>query len=253
MTSRTCVLLCAMLMALVPAAAAAQFQLLAPPDGAEISAAPIFEWQPGAYGAFLFYSVFAYDIGGWQLYYPASFWVAAPNLDMPTSWWDALAAGDATSPSYWAVVAVDVSSGTFAIAGPWSFVKQGVDLSGTWTEEESYPPSGIWPAVWEITQTGTHLDLIATRPQADTVDGTGSVDGMTITLTHPCYGNCGDCFYAFTGTIDPGEQSLAGEVSYNCPGAPPISGTWNAWRQDPASRCHVIEPGTGLPANPGAR
>ena len=94
------------------------FELLSPANGSGILSAPSFSWSSGGFDAFLFISVFYYDLGYWSGYYPVKFWLLDPGFAMPSTWWDKI--GQDT-PCYWAVLGVNTSTLEWEVAGPWSF------------------------------------------------------------------------------------------------------------------------------------
>jgi hypothetical protein len=100
-----------------------RLQLLAPANGTNLSSPASFQWTEGASDAYLFLSIFYYDLGFWAEYYPYYFGLITTGFDMPSPWWDLL--GEDTA-CWWLVVGYDTSSGTFGeMAGPWYFQKAG--------------------------------------------------------------------------------------------------------------------------------
>jgi hypothetical protein len=94
------------------------FALFAPENGLQLTTPPTFEWSPGIYDVFLFYSVFPYLGYG---YYPVHFWLLDISLPMPSTWWNAI---DPGVPCYWAVLGIDTVSKQRKVAGPWTFTKE---------------------------------------------------------------------------------------------------------------------------------
>jgi hypothetical protein len=112
-------LACTLVIAFLAPAAHGQVNLLTPPDGAAVSDPPAFSWS-GPFDAWLFISVFYYDITGvYTGYFPAQFWLFDPGFAMPGSWWDSVGEGNT---NFWAVLGVDQATGGFGVS----------DL-GTWT------------------------------------------------------------------------------------------------------------------------
>jgi len=111
-------LLCTLALLLYPALAGAQFELLLPPSGADVTSPPTFEWAAGEYDVFSLYSVFYYEGFG---YYPLLIgWYPIASLPLTQGWWDAIAVD---VPNYWAVIGLSVYPLAFEIAGAWSFYK----------------------------------------------------------------------------------------------------------------------------------
>jgi hypothetical protein len=100
---------CLLVLAVVPLAVHGQVALNSPPDGADISTPPpTFSWS-GPYDAWLFISVFYYDIAGtYTGYYPVHFWLLANGFPMPGDWWDKIGAGEL---NYWFVLGVEQATG----------------------------------------------------------------------------------------------------------------------------------------------
>ncbi len=105
---------------LVLPAADAQVTLQSPANRANLSSPPSFSWS-GQYDAWLFVSLFYYDIPGTITdYYPALFWLAAERFDMPTSWWDPIGVGE---PNYWLVFGYNETTGQLAFSQLRAFTK----------------------------------------------------------------------------------------------------------------------------------
>ena len=103
---------------LLATTAFAQVDLVSPPDGAALTEAPEFGWA-AQYEYYHFYSVFYYDLGVWQGYYPADFWTTVNGFPMPTGWWDNVGL-DTTC--YWAVLGANVT-GQWAVSDVYTFTK----------------------------------------------------------------------------------------------------------------------------------
>jgi len=95
--------------------------LVAPEDGISASTPPTFSWT-GPFDAYLFYSVFRYDLGYWSGYHPVYFWMRNTSFTMSSTWWNKI---DGSRPSYWAVCGYD---GGLNCTGARSFTK---GVSGT--------------------------------------------------------------------------------------------------------------------------
>ena len=120
-TSFKMLLVCTLVLGLIPAAVNGQVNLLSPPNGAVLSDPPSFSWA-GPYDAWLFFSVFYYDIVGvYTGYFPVSFWLLDTGFPMPdASWWDLI--GEA-EPNFWAVLGVDQATGANSVSEVWTFTK----------------------------------------------------------------------------------------------------------------------------------
>ena len=103
---------------LVPSFAWSQLVLESPPDGAEISSPPTFEWSPGDYQYFRFYSAFAYT---GHDYVPLFLqWHPSTSLTMPLEWWQGIAVD---VPNYWLVIGINIFTLDHEIVGPFTFTK----------------------------------------------------------------------------------------------------------------------------------
>ena len=104
-------------------ASAADFALLAPPNGSEASSAPTFSWEAGDYDLFLFYSVFNYSFG----YHVIPLWWLDEPLPMPEPWWDILTDN---VPHLWLVIAVNSSTLATEVSEAWHFIKDPGPVGG---------------------------------------------------------------------------------------------------------------------------
>ncbi len=105
---------------LLPFSAEAQVTLFTPPNGMETSSAPLFGWNGPGYDLFFFISVFYYDLGVWNGYFRAEFWILDTGFGMPPPWWDSVGLNN---PSVWAVLGVNTTSGAVAVSDVMTFTR----------------------------------------------------------------------------------------------------------------------------------
>ncbi len=159
-----------LLLVLLPAAAAAQMSLTAPVNGKVLNQAPTFEWSPGRYDQFLFYSQFNYSGPG---YMPVSFWTEDTSLSMPAGWWEMIAESDPASPCYWAVVGVNPATSRWAIAGIWTFTRTLAQII------ETIPPGEADEMIRAYLGSDTFVLLDVRTPEeyaAERIEGAANLD-----------------------------------------------------------------------------
>ncbi len=185
------------------------FALNNPANGATLMSAPTFDWSPGPYDIFYFWSFFNYTGIGY-LPSPLAFWIPAAGFQMQAPWWDMLAND---LPCFWVVVALNLSTLEVEVSEVRSFTKGTGDvMAGTWSLDYDWHCDGT---------DGTEVITI-------NADGTWSGGGANGTWTL-----VGDQFTlyltngtTYTGTVNPGYTYLVGTmVDYLG-----ITGCWEAVR-----------------------
>ena len=109
---------------LFPAIAHSQYDLVSPPDGADISSPPTFEWTEGDYDYFVFYAIFNYT--GYGYISSPIGWYPIVSLPVTQGWWDAISVD---VPNYWFVLGLNTTTYAWEFTGYRAFTKVEPDMA----------------------------------------------------------------------------------------------------------------------------